>query len=184
MHRWACIIATQLGADFGRTPVERHYQIYLHHQQGLLQDSPYLSISGGPLLPFQPDMGRKGCGWVGERTAGGRQEGSLGSSGKQSHPRLLLLAACTASPGWILGGGGSLSVSLPSVSLHSSNPDYPSPARLLFFLLDRAWCPCPCPPPRPPPPHPIPQSPRSPVPVCARVPVLPCPRLYRILVLG
>lgn len=53
-----------------------HYHIYLCRRQGFLQHAPYLSIGGGPLLPCQPDVGRKegvrvcacGCVCVGEHS--------------------------------------------------------------------------------------------------------------------
>lgn len=99
MHRWACIIATQTGADFGRRPVERpeaHYHIYQHLQQGFLQDSPYLSIGAAP--SFRANQTWEGRGVGGEDTAGGRRERRARFFWQQSHPRScsLLLAACTA----------------------------------------------------------------------------------------
>lgn len=105
MHRWACIIATQLGADFGWRAVEdsgAHYHIYLHVQQGLLQDSAYLSIRAAP--SFRANQTWEGRG-VGGKDTGKRRgkKGALGSFGSKATPGP---APCSVHSSRLGGGDG------------------------------------------------------------------------------
>lgn len=131
MRRWACIIATQPGADFG-----------WRHVGGPLPKLPAPSARFAarfavpehrerppPSLPTR--HGKEGG-------VGGRGHSSKATPGP---------APCSVHSSRLgVGGGwwmGSLSVSLPSVCLHSSNPDYPSPAWLLFFCSSARGVPAP-----------------------------------------
>lgn len=140
-----------------------HYHIYLHHQQGLLQDFPYLSIRAAPSFRANQTWGGRGV-WAGEDSQEGGEKGTrgaLGSFGSKATPGPAPCSVHSFLPGqprwmaWVDGGGKVMGGPFLFLSL----PFLCIPPILIIprppgssFLLDRAWCPCPCPPLRPPPP--------------------------------
>lgn len=75
MHRWACIIVTQLPSWAQTSDGDLsggHYQSYLHHRQGFLQDWAYLSIGGRPPPSVPTRHGKEGVCGLGEGSLGSR----------------------------------------------------------------------------------------------------------------
>lgn len=112
MHRWACIIATQLGADFGRRPVEELEAPLPHLPAPSARFSARFAVPEHkerppPSVPTRHGK-EGGCGWVREHTARaevGGEKDALGSFGSKATPGP---APCSVHSSLACGGWGKV----------------------------------------------------------------------------